>query len=138
MAVFVSASDEYSGSDGRGLFLWAGYVGPQEDWWRFFVPAWQQRVLDGPPKIPYLHMTEIRSKAFRDQWGLSRLAADERVDEAVAVIEAMGSFYPIAIEVDGGHIKNAFVESKVVRSKAKQFEASKPNFPCFGDGHGWR
>src|SRR5689334_19334212 len=59
MAVFISASDEYSGSDGSGSFLFAGYIGPEKDWSDFFVPAWRQRVLDGPPTIPYLHMTEI-------------------------------------------------------------------------------
>jgi hypothetical protein len=52
MAVFISASDEHSGSDGRGLFLFAGYVGPELDWSDFFVLAWQERVLDGPRKFP--------------------------------------------------------------------------------------
>jgi len=138
MAVFVSASDEHSGPDGRGLFVFAGYVGPEQDWWRFFLPAWQERVLDGPPTIPYLHMTEIRSRAFREKWGLSRSAADQRIDEAVAVIDTMGSFYPIGIEVDAGHIKDTFIDSKVLRQHTKQFEAKQfeakpfePDFLCF-------
>jgi hypothetical protein len=133
VAVFISASDEHSGTDGQGLFLFAGYVGPEKDWSEFFVPAWRERVLDGPPKIPYLHMTEIRSKEFRDQWDLSRLGADNRVDEAAAVIDAMGSFYPIAIEVDGGHLKSVFRESRVRRAEARQFEAKpfEPDYLCF-------
>ena len=133
MAVFISASDEHSGREGRGLFLFVGYIGAEPDWSQFFVPAWQERVLDGPPKIPYLHMTEIRSDEFRGKHGISRLAADDRVDEAVSVIDTMGSFYPIAIEVDGGYIKDAFAESKVRRSKAKQFEAKpfEPDYFCF-------
>jgi hypothetical protein len=133
MTIFISASDEHSGSDGKGLFLFAGYVGPEPDWSRFFVPAWQARVLDGSPKIPFLHMTEIRSQEFRDKWGLSRLAADDRVDEAVSVIDTMGSFYPIAIEVDSSHLKNAFRESKLRRAEAKQFEAKpfEPDYLCF-------
>jgi len=97
------------------------------------MPAWKERVLDGPPKIPYLHMTEIRSQGFRERWGLSRLAADGRVDEAVSVIDTMGSFYPVAIEVDGGHLKSVFKESKVRRAEAKQFEAKpfEPDYLCF-------
>ena len=133
MAIFISASDEHSGSDGRGLFLFAGYVGPEPDWSHFFVPAWQERVLDGPPNIPYLHMTEIRSQEFRDKWGLSGVAADDRVDEAVSIINTMGSFYPIAIAVDASHLKSAFRESKVRRAEAKQFEAKpfEPDYLCF-------
>src|SRR5215813_4014896 len=111
----ISASDEHSSSDGRGMFLFAGYVGPERDWSEFFVPAWQERVLDGPPKIPYLHMTEIRSNEFRNKFGIARPAADARVDEAVDVIDTMGSFYPIAIQVDGDHFKQAFAEIKTRR-----------------------
>ena len=85
MAVFVSASDEHSGSNGRGPFLFAGYVGPERDWSKFLVPAWQERVLDGPPRIPYLHMTEIRSNEFRNTVGITRPAANARVDEALAL-----------------------------------------------------
>ena len=133
MAVFISASDEYSGGDVRGTFLFAGYVGPEKDWSDLFVPAWQQRVLDGPPTIPYLHMTEIRSRKWRDEHGISKLAADDRVDEAALVIDTMGSFYPVAVEVDGGHFKDGFAELKVRRQDARQFEAKpfEPDYLCF-------
>ena len=133
MAIFVSASDEHSGGDGEGLFLLAGYVGPELDWSDFFVPAWQERVLDGPPRIPYLHMTEIRSQRFRDAFGLSRLAADDRVDEAVSIIDTMGTFYPIAVPVDLSHFRPTFKEIKVRRAEAKQFEAKRfePDYLCF-------
>jgi hypothetical protein len=78
-------------------------------------------------------MTEIHRPEFRDKWGLSRLAADGRIDEAVSVIDAMGSFYPIAVEVDGSHLKSAFRESRVRRAEAKQFEAKpfEPDYLCF-------
>jgi hypothetical protein len=78
-------------------------------------------------------MVEIRSQEFRDKRGLSRLAADDRVDEAVSVIDTMGSFYPIAVAVDGSHLKGAFRESKVRRAEAKQFEAKpfEPDYLCF-------
>jgi hypothetical protein len=132
MAVFISASDEHSGGDGS-TFLFGGYIGPEKDWSEFFVPAWQQRVLDSPPKIPYLHMTEIRSREFRDEWGLSELAADDRVDEAISIVETMGSFYPIMVEMDAAYVKNAFAEIKVRRAEAKQFEAKRyePDYLSF-------
>lgn len=75
MAIFVAASDESAGSDEHSLFLFAGWIGPEKDWSQFFVPAWQERVLDGPPRIPYLHMTEIRSKEFREKCGLSKVSS---------------------------------------------------------------
>ncbi len=133
MAIFISATDEHSGSDGQGLFLFAGYVGPEKDWSEFFLPAWQERVLDGPPKIPYLHMTEIRSRRFRERYGLSHLAADDRLNAAVSVIGTMGSFDPIAVEIDAGHFKRAFAGVKVVHPDAKQFEAKpyEPDYLCF-------
>jgi hypothetical protein len=133
MAVFISATDEHSGGDGKGLFLFAGFAGPEEDWSQFFVPAWQERVLDGPPKIPFLHMTDIRSNKFRNKYGISRLEADRRVDEAIDIIDTMGSFYPIAVEVDGSEFKNEFAEAKMRRSSAKQFEAKpfEPDYICF-------
>lgn len=133
MALFLSASDEHSGSDGRGQFLFAGYVGREKDWSEFFVPAWQQRVLDGPPKLPYLHMTEIRSESWRHRWGISNLDATDRVNEAASVVDTMGSFYPIAVEMNAKHIKNAFAEVKVRRAAAKQFEAKRyePDYLSF-------
>ena len=133
MAVFISASDEHSGNDGTGLFVFAGYVGPEEDWSNFLVPAWKERVLDGPPSIPYLHMTEIRSKEFRNKHGINRLEADRRVDEAVDIINTMGSLYPILVEVDGGYFKKEFAKVKVRRSNTKQFEAKpyEPDYLCF-------
>jgi hypothetical protein len=133
MAVFVYGSDEYSGGDARGSFLFAGYIGPEEDWSRFFTPAWKQRVLDGPPEIPYLHMTDIRSKKWRERWGISKLAAEDRVDEAASVINNMGSFYPVAVEVGHSHVKDVFAEAKVRREEAKQFEAKPfvPDYLCF-------
>ena len=86
MAVFVSGLDETAGKTHRDTFLLAGFVAPEHDWSRFFAPAWQERVLDGPPAIPYLHMTEIRSPKWREKYGLSKLEADDRIDTAIALI----------------------------------------------------
>lgn len=130
MAVFFSASDENSGKTHRDTFFFGGFVAPEEDWSRYFVPAWQERVLDGPPAIPYLHMTEIRSEQWRVQYGLSRTAADKRIDDAFAVIGSMGSLYPVGIYVDGGHVLDKFSTTKVVAPTggAKAFE---PDYLCY-------
>jgi hypothetical protein len=71
MAVFTAASDETSGGNPLSVYHYSGWVMPEPDWSHFFTPAWQERVLDGPPNIPYLHMTEICSKAWREQNGIS-------------------------------------------------------------------
>jgi hypothetical protein len=114
MAVFVSASDEGSGANHLCPFEVTGWIAPEEDWSRFFAPAWQSRVLDGPPVIPYLHVTEIRSKAWRLKYGLTKLQADYRLDEAASVIGALGSLYPVRIVLDGSLFRRAFATHKLL------------------------
>lgn len=130
MAVFVAASDESAGKNQRDTFFFGGFVGPEDDWSRFFAPAWQERVLDGPPAIPYLHMTDIRSPQWRAKYGLSRLQADDRVDEAFHLIDTMPTLYPVSVHVDAGHLRDKFGASKVVASTgaSRPFE---PDYLCF-------
>jgi hypothetical protein len=130
MAVFVSGSDESSGRNRRDPFFFGGFVGPEEDWSRFFAPAWQERVLDGPPAIPYLHMTDIRSRAWRDKYGISKLQADDRIDEAVILLDAMANLYPIGIHVDAGHLGDTFSNIRVTprTGGAGRFD---PDYICF-------
>ena len=70
MAVFLASCDESAGKTKRDQFYFGGFIGPEEDWSRFLAPAWQERVLDGPPVIPYLHMTDIRSNQWRRGHGI--------------------------------------------------------------------
>lgn len=102
MAVILSASDENSGKDHRSMFFYGGLLAPVKDWWEVFTPRWEEGVLNGPPKIPYLHMTEIRSKAFRDEWGLSEEEAEKRIDKAFLVIDSISSLRPISSRMDAG------------------------------------
>jgi hypothetical protein len=106
VAVFVSGSDETSGPDNRSLLHYAGFVMKEEDWSQFFAPAWASRVLEGPPELPYLHMTEIRSKAWREEHGISERDADNRVHEAVLVIKTMGSMWPVRSTMDAGRFRD--------------------------------
>lgn len=135
MAIFVSGLDETTGKTHRDSFMLAGFVAPEEDSSRFFAPAWQERVLDGPPLIPYLHMTEIRSRQWRDKYGLSKLAADDRINEAIALIDQMSSLYPIGIRANAGYVRDRFAGIKVLRTRGKprQFE---PDYICFL-GYAW-
>src|SRR6202521_1009060 len=130
MAVFVSGSDESAGKTQRDTFLYAGWVGPEEDWSRFFAPAWQERVLDGPPAIPYLHMTEIRSAQWRAEYGISKLQADDRIDEALAVIDTMPTLYPVGLHVNAGHVRDKFAMSRVVASTGAKHPFD-PDYICF-------
>ena len=70
MAVFVSHSDESGVGDPGGKFLVSGYVA-REAYWPAIAREWQEKVLDGPPKIPYLHMREIRNEAWRNEHGIT-------------------------------------------------------------------
>lgn len=130
MAVFVSASDESAGKNRLDQFIFAGWVASERDWCEIFSPAWQRLVLNGPPKIPYLHMTDMRSKHWREEQGLLVEDADKRVDEAVAVIEAADFLFPIGLEVSGANMCDAFATIKVMSAKRKS-AAFEPDFLCF-------
>ena len=123
MTVLVSGSDESSGRHHRSIFLHGGFVAPEEDWSNLFASAWQKSVLTGPPTIPYLHMTEIRSRAWREKYGLSAAEAERRVDEAFLVIESVGSLTPISSQINGGRFRDEFPSKMRVASGAmKKFE----------------
>jgi hypothetical protein len=138
MAVFVSFSDESSGKSERDTFMFAGWIGPEEDWARFFTPAWDERVLAGPPRIPYLHMTEIRSPKWRQENGLTETDAERRIDEACVLLDQLANLQPIRMVMNGGDFRDAFDETMVRSIKRKQFAASKfePDYSCFL-GYAW-
>jgi hypothetical protein len=114
MAVFIAASDETSGSNENSIYHYSGWVAPEQDWSRYFAPAWQEQVLNGPPEIPYLHMTEIRRQKWRDKYKMTRDDADWRMDIAAIVIKQMGSLYPLNLQIDGSRFKPLFKEHTVV------------------------
>lgn len=63
MAVFVAGADE-SADQGRvntKHFFYGGFSAPVDEWDGSFLRAWEDRVLAGPPRIPYLHMTDMLS-----------------------------------------------------------------------------
>jgi hypothetical protein len=117
MAVFLSASDESDGGHHRSDFWHGGWIGPETDWFNYFAPAWQERVLDATPKIPYLHMTEIRDHDWRQEHGVSWLQAQDKMDEAAILLDQMGSLYPITIRANAGAFLDAHGTKKVFKNE---------------------
>jgi hypothetical protein len=133
MAVFVSASDEGSGANHLCPFEITGWIAPELDWSQIFAPAWQERVLDGPPSIPYLHVTEIRSKAWRSKYGLSELEADRRLDEAAGIIGAVSSLYPVRVGVDQALFRKLYAPHKLTAASGglKRYEPDYYTFVVY-------
>jgi hypothetical protein len=130
VAVFIANSDESGTADPRGEFLVAGYIAP-EDYWGDFAREWQERVLDGPPQIPYLHMNEIRRESWRKQYRLSDADAQRRVSEAVLLLS--GSPWPRA---GSSVILRADLED-IVQRKSREYRKKlpigldEPDYFCF-------
>lgn len=89
MSVYVAFSDEADLGSKGGKFVVCGYVAAENEW-PWFARAWQQRVLDGPPKLPYLHTNPLKSHKWRQQHGICLNDAERRIDEAVNVLVSMG------------------------------------------------
>jgi len=96
MAVFVCATDE-SADDTH--FFYAGWAAPVDIWDGCFAQAWNERVLNGPPQIPYLHMTEIRDWNWQERYGLTPWQASARIDAAADVLRSTGGLTPVVWSV---------------------------------------
>jgi hypothetical protein len=83
--VYVAYSDESGSGDGRGHFLVAGY-GADEREWPEFSQLWLEQIIQSVPRIPYLHMVEIRSEAWRKRNGITKDEAHEKVKRAIKLI----------------------------------------------------
>lgn len=95
---FICCADETSDENPRKALYYGGFVAPEEDW-QYFESAWRERVLDRRPSIPYLHMTETRSKAWRAQHRISATEVTGRIDEAACIIRSAGALMPIVFRV---------------------------------------
>jgi len=130
MAVFVAASDERSaGGNRRNRFFYGGFLAPEKDWYGPFAELWDKNVLEGPPRIPYLHMTDIRKKTWREENKITRPQAERRVRNAFEVISDLPSLTPIGSALNAGHLLDAFTTRVEFRSGArKKFE---PDYLAF-------
>jgi hypothetical protein len=120
MAVFLSASDESDGGHHRSTFWHGGWLMPETDWYTYFAPAWQEWVLDSEPKIPYLHMTEIRDPAWRKEQGITWQQAQDKMDMAAILINQMGSLCPVTVSANAGVFLDAHGKKKVMQNAGEK------------------
>ncbi len=123
MAVYVAASDErYSRGNSRNEFFYGGFLAPYTDWSGSFEALWDRNVLEGPPRIPYLHMTDIRKQAWRETEGkgITRSQGERRVRSAFELIAETRSLIPIGVEFKAGHMRDTFKEKIRLESGAKK------------------
>jgi hypothetical protein len=129
VSVYVSFSDESASADGKGYFLIAGYIAKETEWPEF-SRRWQDDILDPQPKIPYIHMTEIRSREWRETHGISREQANEKVNKAVGLITNCDY-----ISAYTARLPEGFYSEIRERFKEKGFGLGKhhthPDYPCF-------
>lgn len=126
MAVFLSAADESKDND---TFFYGGWAGPFDVWENFFAPAWNERVLNGPPRIPYLHMTEIRDWDGQREHGLTPWQADRRVDAAADVLRSTGSLVPVSFELSRADF-NSMLRQRFTPRVGQQ-DTFEPDYLCF-------
>jgi hypothetical protein len=138
MSVFVAAADESDGPVQTGPFVYGGFVAPTRDWIDCFAPAWQERVLNGTPTLPYFHMTEVRNPRWQRKNGIPYWEAERRIEEAVRVVSSMGSLQIVRTSLDGGHFRQVFRSTRVVRTGPQpgtyQFEPDYIGFIGFARG----
>ena len=130
MAIFVCGIDESAGKDRRDNFIMAGYMAPETVWTQQFSPDWEEQVLSGPPRIPYLHMTEIRSNQWRNQYGLSAFEAEQRVDRACDLIHGLDGLVPIGVFANAGDVEDILAKNKVLLP-AGGSDSLRPDYLCF-------
>lgn len=126
MAVFICAADE---SYDSGNFFYGGFAAPVTDW-EGFARAWNERVLQGPPQIPYLHMTDITDWKWQEKYGLKPWEADRRIEAAVEVIRSTGSLVPVLWSVDRREYA-AIVRQPFTPGPKKKPAQLEPDYLCF-------
>jgi hypothetical protein len=129
LAVFVAYSDESGVADPLGEFLVAGYVAEEREW-PWVVTAWQDRVLNGPPLLPFLHMREIRDEEWRDKHGISFNDSENRISEAVRVLYSMGAMSAIASVIKRVDLQEV-IHSKFKRKRDIPVGLDEPDYFCF-------
>lgn len=130
MAVFVAYSDESDVGDLDGMFLYAGYAAPEKDWPEL-SESWDNRVLSGPPRIPYLHMTEIKRLAWRNTHRISYNDAENRIDEAVRIIFSRGSLLSVGSCMRKGDLREAVYKPLKVAKVQPLYGVKEPDYLSF-------
>jgi hypothetical protein len=129
VAVYVAYSDESEVGSPGGEFLFGGYVASESDW-PCVSAAWQDRVLDGSPTIPYLHMREIRDENWRAERGISYNDAEERVSEAARVMNSFGNMAAITSIMRRADLEAVF-HGGYRRRRYVPVGLNEPDYLCF-------
>ena len=91
--------------------------------------AWDERVLNGPPRIPYLHMTEVRSPRWRSEWAVTERDSEDRLDEASRIIRSAGGLIPVIVWVDDLEFER--ILKKQFSHDKRQKDRLEPDYICF-------
>jgi hypothetical protein len=129
MAVFVSFSDESGTANPAGDFLVSGYVG-DELAWTFIAGSWQEYVLDGPPKIPYLHVNELRQHAWKEKYGITHLDSQDRLDATVRILSTTGSLSVVRSVINRADL-NEIIHSRFKQKNRIPVHLREPDYFCF-------
>lgn len=113
--VFQADGDETERGNQTGPFVFGGWVAPVLDWQDKLAPEWEERVLNGRPVLPYLHVAELLSRDGRAKYGLTRKQAEARIEKAIKVIRRVPSLTPVWTNIDGGHFRDAFKGTRMIR-----------------------
>ena len=129
MSVYVSYSDESDPGDGQGHFFIGGYVARETDW-PGFSRRWVSEVLQPYPSIPYVHMVDLRSNRWREERGICRTQAYDKLQTAADVISASTFLRPFVGRVNQSEYRDA---CQTVASKGYEFNryADAIDFPCY-------
>jgi hypothetical protein len=114
VSTYLFATDESNAPRPDGFFYRCGLLAPEDDWGRYFIPAWREAVIESSPKIPHLHMREIYNAAWCAKYGLTRLQADAKVTAAVDVLSTLGSVQVLGSRISTGHTKQTMQEVQLV------------------------
>jgi hypothetical protein len=130
VAVFTSFSDETASADPAGIFLVGGYIG-DVDFWGAFAGEWNERIILSEPRIPYLHMREIRNPEFQKEHGLTREQASQKVDAAVDLIASHKSdLVPVAFGITLAEFRE-IVQRPLRALRLNRQDIREPDYPCF-------
>lgn len=136
--IFTAAGDETERGDQTGMFLFGGWVAPFRHWEEQVAPLWEERVLNGRPVLPYFHTAELLSRQGRAKHGLTKKQAAARIDKAITVVRKIRSLAPALTHLDGGHFREVFKSSKIIRPTTQpgiyQFEPDYMGFIGFVHG----
>jgi hypothetical protein len=129
LAVFVAYSDETEVFGPEDNFLMGGFVSNETDW-PWVAKAWQERVLDGTPNIPYLHMREIKNEKWRNEHRITLRESEIRISEAAEVVGAFGNIAAIVSSVRRSDF-NAVFNRKNRKKRHIPIGLNEPDYLCF-------